>query len=189
MKRKTFWLMLFVLILGTVLRLVFINKPEGLWNDEYVSWSIAVIPFGKNFIDAVLAQCHMPFYYLYLKFFIHFFGNSDFMLRLTSVIPGVLSILAMYFVGKEFKDERLGLLCASMTALSSFLIYFSQEVRFYGLLFLFAALALLFALRLGKNQSKLNLILYVVTNFLIIFTHTIGFVFVFFNLVFISLWL
>lgn len=186
---RVFWLMLFIFIVGVVLRVSFIGKPEGLWNDEYVSWSIAAIPFGKKFIDAVWTQCHMPFYYLYLKFFIHFLGNSDLMLRLTSVIPGALSIIVMYFVGKEFKDKNLGVLCASICALSSFLIYFSQEVRFYGLLFLFAALALLFTLRLGRKQSVFNLILYIVSNFLIIFTHTIGFVFVFFNLVFMSLWL
>lgn len=188
-KNKTFWLMLFIVTLGTILRLIFIDKPDGLWNDEYVSWAIASIPLGKKFINAVFAQCHMPFYYLYLKFFIHFFGNSDLMLRLTSVLPGILSIISMYFVGKELKNERLGILCASITALSSFLIYFSQEVRFYEILFLFASLSLLFTIRLGKKQTLSNFILYTISNFLIIFTHTIGFIFVFFNLVFLSLWL
>lgn len=189
LKNKSFWVMIFIAALGTFLRLIFIDKPDGLWNDEYISWSIASIPLGKNFINAVLSQCHMPFYYLYLKFFIHFFGSGDLMLRLTSVLTGILSILSMYFVGKEFKDEKSGILCASFTALSSFLIYFSQEVRFYGILFLFASLSLLFTLRLGKKQNLLNLILYVLSNFLIIFTHTIGFVFVLFNLIFVSLWL
>jgi len=187
--KKTFWLMLFILILGTSLRLIFIDKPDGLWNDEYLSWAIASIPLGKKFVAAVLAQCHMPFYYLYLKFFIHFFGNSDLMLRLTSVLAGVLSILSMYFVGKEFKDSRLGILCAAVTALSSFMIYFSQEVRFYQLLFLFASLALLYTLKLAKSQKISTFILYLLSNFLIIFTHSIGFVFVFFNFIFMSIWL
>lgn len=186
---KTFWLMLFIMILGTSLRLIFIDKPDGLWNDEYVSWAIASIPLGRKFVDAVFAQCHMPFYYLYLKFFIHFFGSSDLMLRLTSVLAGIISIFGMYFVGKEFKDEKLGILCASVTALSSFLIYFSQEVRFYEILFLFSSLSLLFTLKLGKKQTLSNFILYVISNFLIIFTHTIGFIFVSFNLIFLSLWL
>lgn len=188
MRRKTFWLMLFIVSLGTALRLIFIDKPDGLWNDEYVSWAIASIPFGKKFLEAVFAQCHMPFYYLYLKFFIYFFGNSDLMLRLTSVFAGVLSIFSMYFVGKELKDNRLGILCASFSALSSFLIYFSQEVRFYEILFLFASLSLLFTLRLGKKQNLSNIIFYVISNFLIIFTHTIGFIFVIFNLIFLSAW-
>lgn len=181
--------MFFIVVLGTALRLIFIDKPDGLWNDEYMSWYIASIPLGKKFIDAVFAQCHMPFYYLYLKFFIHFFGNSDLMLRLTSVLPGVLSIPSMYFVGKEFKDEKLAILSASLTALSSFLIYFSQEVRFYGLLFLFASLFLLFTLKLLKKQNLSNIIFYVIFNLLIIFTHTIGFIFVIFNLSFLSIYM
>lgn len=189
LKDKTFWLTIFLVVLGTFLRLIFVDKPEGLWNDEYISWYIASIPLGKNFIDAVFAQCHMPFYYLYLKFFIHFLGNSDLLLRLTSVLTGVLSIPAMYFVGREFKDKKLGILCAAVTSISSFLIYFSQEVRFYGILFLFAALSLLFMLRLARKQNLFNCIFFLLFQFLIMFTHTIGFVFVFFNLIFMSLWL
>lgn len=181
--------MLFIISLGTVLRLIFIDKPDGLWNDEYVSWAIASIPLGKKFLSEILAQCHMPFYYFYLKFFIHFFGNSDLMLRLTSVIAGIFSIWSMYFVGKELKDSKLGILCASFTALSSFLIYFSQEVRFYQLLFLFSALMLIYTLKLLKAPDKKSFILYLISSFLVIFTHTIGFVFVFFNSLFLSFWL
>lgn len=189
MRRKSFLLMLFILVLGLVLRLLFIDKPDGLWNDEYLSWQIASVPLGKNFINAVLAQCHMPFYYLYLKFFVHFFGNSDLMLRLTSVPVGTLAIISMYFVGKELKDEKLGVLTAAFAALSSFLIYFSQEVRFYELLFLFSSLSLLYTIKLGKNQNKQNTILYIILNLFIILTHTLGFVFVIFNMAFMSFWL
>ncbi len=189
LKNKTFWVMLFIVVLGTLLRLIFIDKPDGLWNDEYVSWAVASIPFGKNFINAVLGQCHMPLYYLYIKFFVHFFGNNDIMLRLTSLVPGVFAIIAMYFAGKEIKDNKLGILCAAIAALSSFLIYFSQEVRFYELLFLFSALLLIFTVRLGKTQTSLNFAMYVLSNLLIILTHTIGFVFVLLNMMFMSHWL
>lgn len=175
-----------IVILGIILRLIFIDKPDGLWNDEYVSWMIAAAPFNNGFISAVKSQCHMPFYYLYLKFFMTLFGQSDLLLRLTSVFAGILSIIAMYFTGKE-KDEKTGLVCASLTAISSFLIYYSQEVRLYSVLFLFSALSLLYTLRCIKNPVKKNFVLCALFNFLILFTHTIGFVFVFFNLIFLSI--
>lgn len=191
---RMFFLVLFIAALGTALRLIFVTMPDkllsdGLWNDEYVSWSIAAVPFGKHFVDSILFQCHMPFYYLYLKFFIHFFGNTDLMLRLTSVLPGVMSIVSMYFVGKEYKDEANGLLCAVITALSSFLIYFSQEVRFYSLLFFFSSIVLLFTLRLCKGQKKSDIIALAVSSFLVIATHTLGFIFIFLDLVFIGYFL
>lgn len=175
-----------ILVLGIALRLICINKPDGLWNDEYVSWMISATPFAHGFFDAVKSQCHMPFYYLYLKFFMAIFGQSDLVLRLTSSFAGILSIIAMYFVGRE-KDEKTGLLCAGFSAISAFLIYYSQEVRFYSVLFLFSALSLLYMLKSIKEPTKKNLILCTVFNFLILFTHTIGFVFVFFNLIFLSL--
>lgn len=177
---------LLIILIGFCLRIVFIDKPDGLWNDEYVSWMIASKPFGQEFFNAVKSQCHMPFYYLYLKFFMTFFGQSDLVLRLTSVFAGVLAIPAMYFLGKE-NNKETGYLCASLTAISSFLIYYSQEVRLYSILFLFSALCMLFTLRLIKNPNKKNIILCTLFNFFILFTHTIGFVFVFFNLIFISI--
>lgn len=183
---KNFAKIFLIIILGIALRLIFINKPDGLWNDEYISWMIAATPFSNGFINAMKSQCHMPFYYLYLKFFMTLFGQSDLLLRLTSVFAGVLSIPVMYFIGKE-KDENTGITCASITAISSFLIYYSQEVRLYSVLFLFSALSPLYTIKCVKNPIKKNFILYAISNFLILFTHTIGFVFVFFNLIILSI--
>lgn len=177
------WITL-ITILGGILRLICIDKDGGLWNDEYVSWAIANVPFGKGFVQAVFNQCHMPFYYLYLKFF-NMFSNNDTFLRITSVIPAIVSIPVMYLVGKE-KNKLTGLMCSLFTALSSYLVYFSQEVRFYSLLFLFSALSLYFTIRLVKKPRKRNLVGLLISNFLILFTHTIGFVFVFFDLLYIS---
>lgn len=147
---------------------------------------ISATPLLKGFWHEVTYQCHMPFYYIYLKFFMAIFGQSDILLRLTSVLPGVLSIPVMYFIGKE-KDDATAYLCAGLTAISSFLIYYSQEVRLYSILFLFSAIALLYTLKIIKEPDKKNLILCALFNFLILFTHTIGFVFVFFNLIFLSI--
>lgn len=167
------------------LRLIFINKPDGLWNDEYVSYMISAIPFSDGFINRIQSQCHMPLYYLYLKFVMAIFGQSDLVLRLSSVFTGILSVIAMYFVGRE-RDEKTGLLCAGFTAISSFLIYYSQEVRMYSILFLISALTLLYTIKCIKNPDKKNFIFCILFNFLVLFTHTIGFVFVFFNLIFLS---
>lgn len=182
---KVLSIMFLVLVVGFVFRIMFLNKAEGLWNDEYVSWSIASIPLGKQFWNAVVAQCQMPLYYFYLKIFIKIFGSGDYLLRLTSVIPSVLSIISMFFVGREVandsKNIKLGVLCATITSISSFLIYYSQEVGFYSLLFLFVSLSLLFTLKIVKKQSVFNIFGYVISNILIVITHSIGFIFVFFN--------
>lgn len=175
---------LLITIIGAILRLICIDKDGGLWNDEYVSWAIASIPFGKGFIKGIFSQCHMPFYYLYLKFYNVISSNETF-LRISSVIPGVLSIPVMYFVGRE-KSKVTGFACLIFTAFSSLLIYYSQEVRFYSLLFLFSALSLYFTFKVIKKPQKRFLSGLLLSNFLIIFTHTIGFVYVFFNVLYVS---
>lgn len=176
----------FIIALGLILRLIFINKPDGLWNDEYVSWYISQKPILNDFWQGIISQCHMPLYYVYLKIYTAIFGNSDIALRISSVIPGVISIPIMYKIGKE-KDTQTGYFCATATAISAFLIYYSQEVRLYSLLFLFCAINLLYTLRTIKDSSKTNCVMYSLSNFLILITHTIGFVYIFFNLLFVSL--
>lgn len=173
--------MFFLTLIGLFLRLSYINKPEGLWNDEYVSWMISAVPFGNGFWEAVHNQCHMPLYYLYLKPFAH---CSDLVLRLTSVVPAVLAILVMYLVGKEY-SRKTGIFAATITSVLSFLVYYSQEVRLYSLLFLLSSILLLFTLRIIKNKSAYNIAGLIITSALVIFTHILGIIFVFFNSIYI----
>lgn len=162
------------MLLGLVLRLTNIIKPEGLWNDEYVSWHVASTPFFNGFWQEILKQCHMPLYYLYLK---PFTGCSDSILRLTSVIPALLAIPIMYLVGKEV-SKRAGYYAATITSILSFLVYYAQEVRFYSILFLFSVLSLLYLIRYIKYNDKKNLTLFIVSSVLILLTHVIGIIYV-----------
>ena len=170
-----------VILLGLALRFTYIVKPEGLWNDEYVSWFVASTPFNQGFWSEVFKQCHMPLYYLYLKPFTH---CSDLVLRITSVLPSVLAIYIMYLVGKEY-SEKCAKIAAFVTSILPFLVYYSQEVRFYSLVFLFSAAILLCAIRIlkGVNKAGVNkndIVLYSIFSILLIFTHVLGVIYVFF---------
>ena len=156
-------------------------KPQGLWNDEYVSWFVASTPFDSGFWQEIIKQCHMPLYYLYLK---PFANCSDLILRLTSVLPGILAIPVMYLVGKEF-SPKTGFFVATITSTLSFLIYYSQEVRFYSLLFLFSAISLLFTIKYIKTSNKINLIGYILSSSMIISTHVLGGIYVLFNILYV----
>ena len=169
--------MFFVILIGLILRLSFIDKPEGLWNDEYVSWMVANTPFFNGFFKTILSQCHMPVYYLYLKPFTNY---SDIVLRLSSVFPGVFSIVSMYFVGKLY-SKKIGLYSAIITSVLSFLIYYSQEVRLYSFLFFISTISLFYTIKLIHEKNRKNICGYIISNLVLIFTHTLGIIFVFFN--------
>ena len=186
MKKDTFLKLFIIFVLGLMFRLWFIDKPEGLWNDEYVSWNIAAQTDLKTFFDLMIKNCHTPLYYFYLKAWMLICADTDISLRLSSVIPSIFSIITMFFVGKELKNEKTGILCALLTAISSFNIYFAQEARLYSLIFLFTSLTILFFIKTTKEYSNKNLLLFFTLNALVCATHTLGIIFSFFNILILS---
>lgn len=175
-----------ILLLGLALRLWNLNKPEGLWNDEYVVYTISMLKFPFDFFEGIRSNCHAPLHYFYLKGWMAIFKNSDYMLRMSSLVPNLCGCLVMYFVGKNYQTKdssiRIGLACALISAISSFLIYFSQEVRIYSMIFLLSSLVLLFSIKMYECPSKKHASWLTFFSILLILEHTIGFVFVLFNI-------
>ena len=178
-------ILILILLLGLGLRLWNLNKPEGLWNDEYITYSIAMLKFPFDFFEGIRTNCHAPLHYFYLKFWMAVFKNSDYMLRLSSLIPNLLGCLVMYHVGKNYQTKchsiQIGLACALISAISSFLIYFSQEVRIYSMIFLLSSLILLYSIKMYEYPCKKHAWWLTLWSVLLILEHTIGFVFVVFN--------
>lgn len=189
MKKNTLFKLFIILLIATLFRIHMLDKPEGLWNDEYLGWLMASKNTISDFFQQIFRNCHMPLYYIYLKLWTVLFGNSDLVLRLSSVVPSLFSVIIMYFIGKEIKDEKLGLFTAFLCAISSFLIYFAQEMRLYSLIFLFSSLETLYFIKYAKDQSKKNTTMFFITNALICMTHTLGIVFAFFNIILIYYYL
>ena len=178
-------ILILILLLGLGLRLWNLNKPEGMWNDEYITYSISMMKFPFDFFQGIKTNCHAPLHYFYLKLWMMIFKNSDIMLRLSSLVPNLLGCLVMYHVGKNYqtKDRSilLGLACCTIASISSFLIYFSQEVRIYSLIFLLSSLILLYSIKIYECPSKKHYWFYTLFCVLLILEHTIGFVYVIFN--------
>ncbi len=92
------------------------------------------------------------------------------------MIIGIAGILAMFFLGKEAKDERVGWIAALITCFSFIHILFSQEVRFYSLLFFSSAASYLFFIRAIKGRRVLDFSMYIVSTILLLYTHYFGLV-------------
>ncbi|MBQ8635806.1 glycosyltransferase family 39 protein [bacterium] len=178
-------ILIIILLVGLALRLWNLNKPEGLWNDEYITYSISMLKFPSDFFEGIKTNCHAPLHYFYLKLWMAIFKDSDFMLRLSSLVPNLLGCLVMYHVGKNYQTKvhsiQIGLACALISAISSFLIYFSQEVRIYSLIFLLSSLVLLYSIKMYEFPCKKHAWWLTFWSILLILEHTIGFVFVIFN--------
>src|ERR1035437_10038584 len=98
-----------ILFLGIFFRFSCLDK-NGLWIDEIYCHSKAIQSFPFGILDSLKSDLHSPFYYFILHFWINMFGDSEVVLRLLSVIFGILTIPVAYFTGKELSSKSTGLL-------------------------------------------------------------------------------
>lgn len=174
-----YFILVMIMLLALFARLLNIDKPCGLWYDEMLAYIYAS---QKSLLDIIRIlwheDFHMPLYFIYLHLWINAFDSSDIVLRLASVFWGVLTIPAFYFLGKIYKSEKLGYILAVIGCLSPIMIYYSQEVRFYSMLMFFSTLSVIFFLKLLEEPSKIKFILFGSSNLIILYTYTMGIVFV-----------
>ncbi len=126
-----------IVLLGLVLRIVQIN--QSLWLDEAISALAA-----KNFsfygivFEFLKGDNHPPLYYLVLRLWGLVFGFSDIALRSLSILAGIATILLTYFFIKKLFNRKVALVASLLLATSPLHIYYSQEIRMYPLLGLWA---------------------------------------------------
>lgn len=97
---------------------------------------------------------HPPLYQLGLRAWTRIFGISTWGIRSFSLIPGLLSIAVLYILGAHFWDRRIGLVAATITAVSPFQVYFSVEARNYSWAMLLSALSVLAISRFWSTPSR-----------------------------------
>jgi hypothetical protein len=92
--------------------------------------------------DLTAHDIHPPLYYALLHLWTGVLGTEPIVLRLLSVFASALAIPAVCWAGTRILSRREGLIAAALLALSPLHIYYSQEVRMYGLVSLLAILTL-----------------------------------------------
>ncbi len=133
--KSTRWNVLAVVavLLGFGLRLFALGK-QSLWYDEAFSLVISGINWPVFWMALLSDGVHPPGYYLLLRGWLLFFGQSEVALRLPSVIAGTLSIPLIYQLGTRLHSRRLGLAAAVLLAVNPFALWYAQEGRMYSLL-------------------------------------------------------
>ena len=149
---------LFITLFGFILRLLSIN--QSFWLDEGASIEIASRPF-LQLISSSASDFHPPLFYVLLKYWLPYSFQSEWLIRLPFVIISTLAIYLTYLLSLEiftFKDKRLYIIPALLLALNPFHIYYSQELRMYGLNTTLTLFTWLFLLRSSKKNNSSNLI-------------------------------
>ena len=125
---------------------------QPLWWDE--GWSLYFARTDlRSLLELTAVDIHPPLYYLMLHLWLGVWGSGVVAVRLLSVLIGVLTVPVVYATGRRLMGERGGLLAAFFLAIAPFHIYYSQEVRMYGLITLLGLAALYFALCWQPDQA------------------------------------
>jgi hypothetical protein len=111
-----------------------------------------------------------PLYHLLLKSWLTL-DQGRLAVRTFSFVVGMLSIVAIWKLGTEAVDEKLGLIAAALASVSPFHVYYSQEGRGYILFILLGTLAMLYGLRLLREPSTRDRVAFVIVCTLGCYTH------------------
>ena len=163
-------IILFITILGFILRLILAN--QSFWLDEGASVEIASRSLS-NLMSGMVSDFHPPLYYLLLKAWLPLAGHTEWLIRLPNILIGVVTIPVVYLLTKEITGKTKGFflfLPALLLAINPFHIYYSQELRMYGLNTLLTALSWLFLLRLRKESGNKSGLLFTLVTVLNLYT-------------------
>ena len=104
-------------------------------------------------------------------------GQSEFWLRLPAAIFGMATVPILFKVGEKLGGWRTGAVAALLAATSPFNIYHSQEVRFYSLFMLAAAVFLLATVHYVQSDRTIrNGIFVSAAGAFLLMAHFLGFI-------------
>ncbi len=161
-------LILFIIALG----FRFLYMDNALWYDEACSWATATDNAGimHNLLNVDLQ--HTPLYFVLLKFWIKFFGQSETAMRSLSLIFGALTVPFSYIVGNKISKNAI--FSSMVCAVSPLLVLFSSEVRMYSLVVFLVLLSINFLIDYEQKGDKKSLLKLIGINILIPYTFVGG---------------
>jgi tetratricopeptide (TPR) repeat protein/4-amino-4-deoxy-L-arabinose transferase-like glycosyltransferase len=173
-------LLILLLLLGAALRLYQLDG-KGLWYDE-LGTALYTAP-EKPLRGVVRGPLEVPVIpapplYFLTTYLFRQVSEIESLLRVPSVFYGLLTIAAIYVLGRAVLGPWEGLVGAFLLTISAFHIRYSQEARYYSLLMLLATLSLYFFYRGLRRNDRLSWVGYVVSSTLAIYTHLFAFLFV-----------
>lgn len=163
-----------ITIFALMLRLIMLQNYGDLWLDEMYSWYFA---HQKNVFLSVFEllkqDLHMPLYFIILHFWTKIFGQSDTSMHLCTLALTLPLIPLSFYTIKSLFSKKAGYYTAILLAINTFGIYYSIEVRFYGLVFVLALLSAFLFVKMLENFDEKYTLAFMIVHSLLIYTFTI----------------
>ncbi len=145
--------LILAVVLALALRVLRLDFQPLWWDEGYSVW-FATHPLGQ--MAALTAEdIHPPLYYALLHGWTQLVGAGPAALRLLSVVLGTLAIPAIYLAGRRLTgSRRVAALAAFLLAINPLHVFYSQEIRMYGLVALLSTGVIAAAWRIFGPETQ-----------------------------------
>jgi hypothetical protein len=125
-------------IIGAIIRLAYLWRPMG--HDEAYTF----IAFASRGLRVAITDYHLPnnhvFHTILVSLVYQIFGDSPAIVRLPALLAGILTIPAIFIIGRIFYDRHTGLISAAIIASAPIMVDYSTNARGYTLVTLITLL-------------------------------------------------
>jgi 4-amino-4-deoxy-L-arabinose transferase-like glycosyltransferase len=161
--------------LAFVLRLINLDG-QSLWRDEVDAIRFAFAPVGDLARMMFEPGQNGPWYYLFLRPWLTWAGDSEFSLRFFSLFFGVLAVPLIYIVGRRLFPQRpvVAPIAALLAATSPYLVWYGQEGKMYALVVFLVLLSMERYLAALERGGAGRWVVYVASTSAAFYTHLIA---------------
>lgn len=125
-----------------------------------------------------------PLFFLLLHFWIDLFGISPLSVRFLPALFSALTAIMLFVMGRRFFSISTGITAAAIFLFSDFHQLFAHEARVYSLFALLTVVSMYLFMSVPSSTSRRNVILLlIVTNILLVYSHFFGFFILFIQLI------
>lgn len=166
--------LLIILLLALTLRINLLLHRGTLWFDEHYSVYFSSIPSWADTWKYWLLENNPPFYHIILRFYFNFIDkNNEFMLRIPSIVFGLITIALLYIYAQKIFSKHAAILSSLFLTLTTTHIRYSTEVRMYSLLTMLTIISTMLFDKIffKKKYTKLWWSLYTILTIILLYTH------------------
>jgi 4-amino-4-deoxy-L-arabinose transferase-like glycosyltransferase len=161
-----------VVLAGVILRFATIDLQSYRYDEAVTVGRVLQPSLSATLAIVPHSESTPPLYYLAACLWAQLGGTGETWMRSLSALAGTASIVVVYLAALALPlPRRSGVIAAAMVAVSPVLIWFSQDVRSYALVFLLTALSFLFFAKARRGGAPLDLAWWALFSALAIATH------------------
>ena len=175
-KLNELWIPLGLILANLIYKGLFIGSNSVAADEPFSIWVAQMdVP---SIIDFLATGNNPPLFEIILHYWSEVFGLSAESIRMPSLIFSCASVFMIYQLCLKHINSKTGIIASVIFIFSNYHILFAHEARSYSMIGMLSLISVYFFLNLIKDENKhfekRNLVLFTLTNTLIIYCHYFG---------------